>query len=86
MRFKEFYEREKYIVLKGQSLRFRLIKWVAILILATALYLFKGWAWLAWALISLAVVGVSAHFFFRWKTEGWTKSWGPYRRIPLNGE
>jgi hypothetical protein len=37
-------------------------------------------------LLLLFLAGICAHFFFRWKTEVWTKSWGPYKRILFEGE
>ena len=84
--FKDFFEREKHVVLNGQSRNFRIRKWIVILLVAIALYFWKGLGTVALTLLVCAALGVCLHFFLRWKTEAWTKSWGPYKRIRLNGE
>lgn len=86
MGFKEFWKRELHVALHAQSVRFRVVKWVVILVVGTALYLLKGFNALAEVLLFLAVMGVGLHFFLKWKSGGWTKSWGPYKRIKLDGE
>ena len=86
MTFKDFFEREKHIVVHGQSRSFRIRKWVIILLIAGVLYVWKGIATVALVLLACGALGVCLHFFLRWKTEAWTKSWGLYKRIRLNGE
>ncbi len=86
MRFREFWKREMHVALHAQSARFRVVKWVVILSGSVALYFWKGLSAVVEVLVFLAVFGVCMHFFLRWKSDGWTKSWGPYKRIRLDGE
>lgn len=84
MKFKEFLSREKHVVLNAQSQIFRLIKWVVILSIAFLVFLWKGAGVVGLLLGTLLVLGTSFHFLLRWKSKGWTQSWGPYKKIPLN--
>ena len=86
MTLKEFYRKEKYIALHAQSRRFRIVKYCVLLALAVGVYLWKGLETVGLLFLLLFVAAICVHFFFRWKTEGWTKSWGPYKRIPFEGE
>ncbi len=86
MIFREFIAREKHVALNAQSRKFRIVKWIVILLIATALYRWKGMNAVVTFIAIGAIAGVILHFFLRWKTDEWTKSWGPYTRIPLNGE
>ena len=86
MTFKEFYRREKCIALHAQSRRFRIVKYCVLLAVAVGVYVWKGWAATGLLFFLLFATGICLHFFFRWKTEGWTKSWGLYKRIPFEGE
>ena len=58
---------------KAQPVWFRVLKWIAII--AFVIYFWASphfWLYLAIALaFSLAL-----HFFWRWKTKGWTQPWG----------
>lgn len=85
MNFNEFIQREKYIALNAQSKKFRIVKWVVILIIAIIVFIWKGPFTDLVFFSSLALLGLSLHFFLRWKTNAWTESWGPYKKIPLNG-
>ena len=85
MTLKEFYRKEKYIALRAQSSRFRIVKYSVLLVVAVGVYAWKGWAAVG-LLFLLFLAGICLHFFFRWKTEAWTKSWGLYKRIPFEGE
>ena len=86
MTFKDFYKREKHVVLNAQSRNFRIVKWIVIVAIAIALYVWKGLLVVLLLLLICAIAGTSLHFFLRWKTVGWTKSWGLYKRIKLDGE
>ena len=86
MTLKEFYRKEKYIALHAQSSRFRIVKYSVLLVVALGVYVWKGLAATGYLLLLLFLAGIAVHFFFRWKTEAWTKSWGPYKRIPFEGE
>lgn len=86
MTLKEFYRKEKYIALHAQSRRFRIFKYCVLLAVAAVVYVWKGWGAAGLLLLLLSIAGISLHFFLRWKTEAWTKSWGLYKRIPFEGE
>jgi len=86
MTLKEFYRKEKYIALHAQSWRFRMVKYCVLLAVAVFTYVWKGLAATGLLFLLLFLAGIGLHFFFRWKTEAWTKSWGLYKRIPFEGE
>lgn len=86
MTLKEFYRKEKFIALHAQSRRFRIVKYSVLLAVAAGVYAWKGWGAAGLLLLLLSIAGISLHFFLRWKTEAWTKSWGLYKRIPFEGE
>ncbi len=86
MNVREFWAREKHVALHAQSGKFRFIKWVVILLIASILYWWKGWNAVLGLIVTGGIAGLALHFFLRYKTDAWTKSWGPYKRIPLNGE
>jgi hypothetical protein len=31
-------------------------------------------------------LGLSLHFFYRWKTQGWTRAWGGWDDLPSGRE
>ena len=86
MTLKEFYRKEKYIALHAQSSRFRIVKYCVLLVIAVGVYVWKGLGAVGLLLLLLSIAGICLHFFFRWKTQAWTKSWGLYKRIPFEGE
>ncbi len=86
MTLKQFLNREKHVALHGQPKSFRIKKWVVIFIVATGLYIWKDWLITLEVFLACALLGICLHFFLRYKTNGWTKSWGPYKRIKLNDE
>jgi len=58
---------------KVQPLWVRVIKWSIFEGVAMALFRTKWfWGWVA----GLPFFGLALHFFYRWKTGGWTRSWG----------
>ena len=86
MTLKDFYRKEKYIALHAQSGRFRIVKYSVLFAVAVGMYVWKGLAATGILFLLLFLASICLHFFFRWKTEAWTKSWGPYKRIPFEGE
>jgi hypothetical protein len=86
MTFKDFFEREKHVALHAQSLRFRIAKYTVIAAIAAGVYFWKGLDAVGLLFLVLTIMALAVHFFFRWKTEAWTKPWGLYKRIRLNGE
>jgi uncharacterized membrane protein len=86
MTLKDFYRKEKYIILHAQSRAFRIAKYSVLFAVAVGVYVWMGLGAAGLLLLLLSLAGICTHFFFRWKTEAWTKSWGPYKRIPFEGE
>lgn len=86
MTFTDFWRREKHVALNAQTRKFRIIKWIVIGIVGTVLYMWEGWGVVIKVFILGGIAGITLHFFLRWKSDGWTKSWGPYKRIRLDGE
>lgn len=80
--FKELWQREKHVVLYGQTQRFRIIKYIVLLTLAIWLFRWKGGPTTIIVFLVLAVASIAIHFLFRWKTKSWTESWGPYKKSP----
>lgn len=80
-------KREAHIIAHGQSKMFRIIKWVILVVLGALVYAFFGGKVLGWTIFILAILGISAHFLFRWKTRGWTKDWWLYKatKTPFDG-
>jgi hypothetical protein len=83
MSFKDLYKREVHVAIHGQSWKFRVKKYIVLLLISGAIYAWKGWETLGRVLLIMAVFAIAMHFFFRWKTNGWEKSWGLYKKIPL---
>lgn len=76
-------EREKHVVIHGQSRRFRVVKYIVISTLFIACGLLSTWTFACALLVLLALFGVVLHFVFRWKTKAWTVAWGPYKKMDL---
>ena len=74
-------KREIYVVVHAQTTKFRLIKYLVLFSIMTIVYIFGGWLVAEKVLFYLLIFALSVHFLFRWKTEGWQKSWGPYKRL-----
>lgn len=83
MTFKEFWKRELHVALHAQSTKFRIKKYAILAIFFATAYFFGGWGTFWALLVVLTVLAVAMHFILRWKTDAWTKSWGPYKKIPL---
>lgn len=61
---------------KSQSIRFRILKYS---ILSILIYCFWGNEWF-WYGVGLAIVlAFILHFWYRYKTKGWTKSFGGWK-------
>lgn len=78
---KETIQREKKVILYGQSTRFRVIKYAILIPLYVALYFWLGWKIASIVLVANIALGIVVHFWMRWKTDGWRKSWGPYKTM-----
>ena len=78
MTLRELYQKEKDVVVHGQSKRFRILKYLVIVAIAALVYMWRGLATVGFLFLFLFVASIAIHFFFRWKTDAWEKSWGPY--------
>lgn len=83
MTIRQLIRREAFVVVHGQSARFRIIKYIIIVTGMTLLVLLSSWSVALITLAVLTVLSIAAHVLFRWKTKGWTKSWGLYKRLNL---
>ncbi|MBX4189343.1 hypothetical protein KW785_01980 [Candidatus Parcubacteria bacterium] len=83
MSFKELLKREIYVVAHGQSAKFRLVKYIVLITLAVALYQWRGGRFVGKVFLVLIIFSLFAHFLFRSKTKGWTRSWWLYKK-PLD--
>ena len=61
---------------RSQPVWFRIVKYIIIVILV---YLLWGsrWFWIVFGI--LFVLSLMLHFWYRYKTEGWTKSYGMWK-------
>jgi len=86
MTFKDFYKREVYVAMHAQSRKFRIVKYLVLSGIAFFVYLWKDLNTLGILFLIFFFIAIAMHFFFRWKTRAWTKSWGLYKKIHLGGE
>ncbi len=84
MDLKDLYLREKNAVLNGQTAKFRIIKYIVLILLFTGFYLWRGLSDTLVLLVILSALSLCTHFVFRYMSEGWTKSWWLYKHTPLN--
>ncbi len=78
MDWKETISREFKVAfsLGSQPLWFRILKWIVIIALLYFLNDYVAW----WILFTvLAFLGLLLHFYYRSKTNGWTKSYGAWK-------
>jgi hypothetical protein len=83
MTVKEWIEREKHVVIHGQTLRFRIVKYLVLVAIAGGIYAWNGWPAVGVVFLTLFILAIAIHFLFRWKTKGWTESWGPYKTLDV---
>lgn len=86
MTVKELIEREKYVAIHGQTPRFRIVKYLILLAIAGGIYAWNGWTAVGLVFMTLFILAIAVHFVFRWKTKGWTESWGPYKKLDVPSE
>ncbi len=77
----QFLRREKYVALHAQPRWLRVVKYPVFLGITVLIVYWKGWVAATYWGIILFTVGLSGHFFLRWMTHGWRKSWGPYKKL-----
>lgn len=56
-----------------QPVWFRVVKWIVAVGVAVLLWETR-YFW--WWVVGAPVLGLVVHFFYRWKTQGWTRPWG----------
>jgi len=78
MSFKKTLKREMEVALskKSQPAWFRILKYI---LLGVLLYLFWGTRYLWFILLILLIFALSMHFWYRYKTRGWTRSYGLWK-------
>lgn len=76
-------QREAHVITHGQSLNFRIIKYFVLAGIMMLLYKIYGLEGVLNFLICGIITGLSLHLFFRWKTNGWRKSWGLYKKTSI---
>jgi hypothetical protein len=64
---------------RHQPVPLRVAKWAVFLAVARRLY---GTRWFRAWVFGLPIVGLGAHFFYRYMTRGWTEPWGGTRWMP----
>ena len=69
------FRREARVALsrRAQPVWFRVLKWV--IAVGVSVLLWRGsyfWLWI----LGAVVLSLTVHFIWRWKTKGWTQSWG----------
>jgi len=75
----ELYQKEKIAVIHGQSVRFRIIKYAILIPLFALMWWSFGWYITLQILGALFILSLVVHFFYRYKTNGWTKEWGGFK-------
>jgi hypothetical protein len=69
-------EREVAFAKNAQPVWLKILKY---LVLGVVIYLLWGKGVLPFILISLFVIALGVHFWYRYKTKGWTKSFGGWK-------
>jgi 1-acyl-sn-glycerol-3-phosphate acyltransferase len=64
--------------LRAQPLWFRISKWAVFLTLS-AFFWRQPLFWRC--VLAAAALGLFLHFFYRWKTRGWTRPWGGWNDL-----
>lgn len=78
MSFQKAFKRELQVAFskESQPVWFRIIKYI---VLGCFTYIFWGTDTLWISLLTLFVFGLSLHFWYRYKTNGWRKSYGMWK-------
>ena len=78
MTFAEIIKRELAVAFSkhAQPVWFRIMKYI---LLGSALYFFWGSKWLWISLLIMFAIALFLHFWYRYKTHGWTKSYGLWK-------
>lgn len=68
---------------RSQPVWFRALKWALFIPLTIFMYT-RGYFW-PW-IIGLFALSMSLHFFYRWKTRGWTQPYGLWDDVQAGEE
>jgi hypothetical protein len=78
---KEKIKKEIRVAIHAQSAVFRIVKYAILVPFFLVLYFWKG-GLITMQVLSIGfVVAIIVHFFYRTKTNSWSKSWGGFRPI-----
>ncbi len=80
MDYRDLYNREKEVVIHGQTAKFRIVKYIVLFLIFGFVYKFYGSSSTLKLLLILIVLSLCVHFFFRYMSQGWTKSWWLYKK------
>ncbi len=78
MDLKEAVKKEVDVAIHGQTWKFRLVKYAVLFAIGVGVYLWGGWSGVGATFAVLLVLSICIHFFYRHKTERWSKAWGGY--------
>jgi len=78
--FTDLLRREVRVALspKAQPLWFRVLKWVALFAFIAR---YHAAPWFGPILATCFVAALGLHFFYRWKTCGWSRPWGGWSDV-----
>jgi hypothetical protein len=63
---------------KAQPVWFRVVKWLLFIGISVLLWS-TPYFW--WWILGMSGLSLSVHFIWRWKTKGWTRSWGGWKDV-----
>jgi len=78
MSFRKAMKREAEVAFSkhAQPVWFRIVKYI---VLSFIIFFFCGTTWLWIILLPFFVFALALHFWYRYKTKGWTKSYGLWK-------
>lgn len=68
---------------RAQPVWFRIVKWSVLIVL---IWKFHASSRFWWILLGVFIAGLPVHFFYRWKTRGWTQPWGGWNDVEAGRE
>ena len=85
MTLRDFYRKEKYIALHAQTGRFRIVKYCVLLVVAVAMYVWKGLAATGLLFLLLFLASNLLAFFLSLEDRGMDKVLGSLQANPFRG-
>jgi len=68
---------------RAQPVWFRIVKWAVAIGLSAMLWRTPYFFWWIFGALGLSL---TVHFFWRWKTRGWTRPWGGWDDLEASGK